>query len=139
MCRRFVCPGQRDRARLRIGAGGWSVICLQELQQGNINVQVHLLTNIGIARTEGLDFRVGQRLLVNILGGANRALARHDLPDELLLVLHQLIQIAVKSVLRHIGIDLHLRILVALTDDPTFPLGQISRSVFAYSKNVCNK
>ena len=42
------------------------MVCLQELQPGNINVQVHLLTNIGIARTEGLDLRVGQRLLVNI-------------------------------------------------------------------------
>ena len=108
------------------------MVCLQELQQGNINVQVHLLTNIGIARTEGLDFRVGQRLLVNILGGANRALARHDLPDELLLVFHRLIKAAVKGVLRHVGADLHLRILMALTDDAAFPLRRIGRSVFSY-------
>ena len=109
------------------------MVGLQELQPGNLNVQVHLLTNIGIARTQGLDLRIRQRLLVNVLGGVNRALARHDLPDELLLVLHRLIKAAVKGVLRHIGADLHLRILVALTDDPTFPLRRIGRSVFAYS------
>ena len=112
------------------------MVGLQELQTRHFNVQVHLLPDIRIACTKRLDLCIRKGLLVNVLGGANRALARHDLPNELLLALHQLIQVAVEGVLRHIGIDSHLRILIALTDDTTFPLRRIGRSVFCVHQLV---
>ena len=77
---------------------------------------------MGIAGAEGLDLRVGQGGFVYILAGPDWGFAGHDLPDELLLALHQLIEIAVKGVLGDIGVDVHLVILVALPDDPALPL-----------------
>ena len=98
------------------------VVRFQELQTGYLNVQIHLLLDVGISRAQSLDLGIGQRMLVNVLRRPNRAFARHDLPDELLFALHQLIQVAVEGVLRHVGIDLNLRILVTLTDQSSFTL-----------------
>ena len=43
-------------------------------------------------------------------------------PDELLLAFYQLRKVGIKGVLRHIGVDFNLRILVALTDQSSFAL-----------------
>ena len=98
------------------------MVGLEKLQSRNLNVQIHLLLDVRIACTEGLDLGIRQRLLVNVLRRTHRALARHNLPDELLLAFHQLIKVAVKGVLRHVGIDLYFRILITLTDQSPFAL-----------------
>ena len=58
---------------------------------------------MGIAGAERFDLGIGQRRFVDVLGGADGRLARHDLPDELLLALDQLIEVAVESVFGDIG------------------------------------
>ena len=80
---------------------------------------------MGIAGTQGLDFRIAQRCFVNVLRTAYRGFGGHDLTDELLFPLHQLIQVAVKGIFRYIGVDVHLGILIALTDNTSLPLLQI--------------
>ena len=98
------------------------MVGLEKLQSRNLNVQIHLLLDVGIPRTQGLDLRIRQGLLVNVLCRPHRALACHDLPDELLLALHQLIKVAVKGVLRHVSVDFHFWILITLTDQSPFAL-----------------
>ena len=101
------------------------MVGLQEPEALHINVQVHLLLDVGIAGAEGLDLRIGQGGFVDVLRRAHRAFAGHDLPDEFLLALHQLIEVAVKGVFCDIGVDVHLVILVALPDDPALPLLEV--------------
>lgn len=57
---------------------------------------------MGIAGAQRLDFRIAQGGFVNVLRRAHRGFAGHDLPNELLLGFHQLIQVAVEGVLRDI-------------------------------------
>ena len=97
----------------------------QEFQLLHLNIQVHFLLDVGIAGTQGLDFRVAQSGFINVLRTAYRGFGGHDLTDELLFPLHQLIQVAVKGIFRHIGVDVHLGILIALTDNTSLPLLQI--------------
>ena len=59
------------------------MVGLQEPEALHINVQVHLLLDVGIAGAEGLDLRVGQGGFVYILAGPDWGFAGHDLPDEL--------------------------------------------------------
>ena len=59
------------------------VIGFQKPEALHINVQVHLLLDVGIAGAERLDLRIGQGGFVNILTGPDRGFAGHDLPDEL--------------------------------------------------------
>ena len=47
------------------------VVSFQHFQPSNLHVQVHLLFNFGIARTQRLDFRIGKRLLIHIVAGAH--------------------------------------------------------------------
>ena len=115
------------------------VVGLEKLQAGNINVQIHLFLNVRITGAQGFDFSIGQSGFINILCGANRALGGHDLADELLLALHKLIEVAVEGVLGHIGVDIHLRILVALPDDAAFPLLQIRRTPGTIQMMECHQ
>ena len=48
------------------------VVSFQHLQPCHINVQVHLFLDKRIAGTQRLDLRIGQRLLIHIVTGANR-------------------------------------------------------------------
>ena len=109
------------------------MVGLEQLQAGHINVQIHLLLDVGIAGAQRLDFRIAQGGFVNVLRRAHRGFAGHDLPNELLLGFHQLIQVAVEGVLRDIGVNIDLLVFVALADDSSFPLLQVSRSFFADS------
>ena len=77
---------------------------------------------MGIAGAKCFDFSVGQGGFVNILRRAHWGFAGHDLPDKLLLALHQLIEIAVKGVLGDVGVNVHLVVLIALADDASLPL-----------------
>ena len=98
------------------------VIGFQKPQPLDSDIQVHFLLDVGIACTQGLDLRIAQCCLVDILGGADGTLGGHDLTDKLLLGFHQLIQVAVKGVLGDIGVDIHLRVFVALSDNTSLPL-----------------
>ena len=64
-------------------------------------------------------------MLVHIVTGTDRRFRGHNLRNEFLLVFQCLIKIRIKSSLGYILIDLHLLILVALTDDSTISLGHI--------------
>ena len=109
------------------------MISLQELQLGNGYIQIHLLLHGGISGTEGLDFCVGKCGLINVFSGTNRRFAGHDLADELLLGFHQLIKVGVEGVLRDVGVDLNLWVLVPLPNDSPLALLQICGSGFADS------
>ena len=102
------------------------MICLHQAKTRHVHIQIHLFLDGRITGAQGFDFRVGQRGLVDIFTGTNRAFAGHDLADELLLILYCLPEVAVEGSLCGITIDLHIRIHVALTDDTTGALLQIT-------------
>lgn len=104
------------------------MVGLQQLKPPHVNVQIHLLLDIGIAGTQGLDLRIAEGRFVNVIGRPDRGFAGHNLADELLLALYQLVEIAVKGVFRYIGVDFNLLVLVALADDAAFPLLKICRT-----------
>ena len=81
---------------------------------------------MGIAGAQSLDLRIAQSRLVDVLGGADGTLGGHDLPDEPLLGLYQLEEVAVEGVLGDICVDIHLRVLVALPDDAALPLLEVT-------------
>ena len=98
------------------------VVGFEQFQLGNLNVQIHLLFYHGVAAGQRLDLSVGQGLLVHILGRAHRAFAGHDLGNEFLLALHQLIEVGVKSPLGDIAVNIHLWVFIALANDAPLPL-----------------
>ena len=104
------------------------VVCFQKFQARHINIQVHLLFDIRVARTQCLDFGIRECLLVNILRRTHRAFTRHDLTDEFLLAFDQLIKVTVEGVFGNIGVDVHFGVFIALSNDTTFSLLQIRRS-----------
>ena len=63
------------------------VVGFQNLQLGDLNVQVHLFLDERVSGTQCLDLRIGKRLLVHILAGANRGFAGHNLRDKSLFIL----------------------------------------------------
>ena len=115
------------------------MVGLEQLQTGHINVQIHLLLDVGIAGAQRLDFRIAQGGFVNVLRRAHWGFAGHDLPNELLLGFHQLIQVAVEGVLRDIGVNIDLLVFVALADDSSFPLLQVRRSPRTIQMMKCHK
>src|SRR5699024_3381621 len=70
---------------------------------------------------------------IHIIRHTDGGLAGHNLCDKLLLVLHKLVEVSVKSALGDIAIDFHLLVFISLADDTPQPLLQISRSFFADS------
>ena len=66
------------------------MVRFQHLQSGDFDIQVHLLLDGGIAGTQSLDFRKGQRRFIHIFAGTNRGFGGHNLADEFLLVFHRL-------------------------------------------------
>ena len=104
------------------------VIRLHQAKAGYIHIQVHLFLDGRITGAERLDLRIGQGGFVNILTGAYRTFAGHDLGDEFLLVLHRLPEIGVKGALGNIAVNLYIRILIALPDNASRTLLQITRT-----------
>jgi len=102
------------------------VVGFHQLQPGNVDVQVHLFLDALVAGAKGLDLRIGESRFVNILAGSHRRFARHDLRNEFLLVFQCLPEIGIEGSLRHIAVDMHLRIHIALPDDTPAALLQIS-------------
>ena len=117
------------------------MVGLQELQLGNGHIQVPFLFHSKVPGTERLNLRIGASRLVNIFGRTDRRFAGHDLTDKHLLGFDQLIKVSIEGVLRDVGVDFHLRIVVSTTDDPPFPLLQICRSgfsdTFLFSVDAC--
>ena len=62
------------------------VIGFQQLQFADLNIQVHLFLDVGIASCQCLDFGIGQRGVVHIITGADRRFGSHYLRNELLLI-----------------------------------------------------
>ena len=102
-----------------------NMVRFQHFQPRNLNIQIHLLLNLGVACRQRLDLRVGQRRVVHVLTGAHRAFARHNLRNELLLGFQYLPHIGVERAFRHIAENLHFWIHIALTQNPAFLLFQI--------------
>ena len=98
----------------------------QQSQSGYLYVQIHFLPNQRISRAQRLDLRIAERRFIHIVAGTNRTFAGHDLADKLLLILHGLPEITVEGSFRGVPVKMHLRIQVALPDDPAFPLLQIA-------------
>ena len=58
------------------------VICFHQAKTCHVHIQIHLFLDRWITGTQCLDFRVGQRCLVDIFAGADRSFAGHDLRNE---------------------------------------------------------
>ena len=80
-----------------------------------------------VAGAERLDLRIVEHSLIHVLAGPDRGLAGHDLGDELLLVFQHLPEITVESPFCDIPENLHLGVMVALAEDPSFLLFQVRR------------
>ena len=72
------------------------ILRFQQLQLAHLNIQLHLLFDMYIARGKGLDLRIGKGGIVHVLTGAHRGFAGHDLADKFLFVLQNLPHICVK-------------------------------------------
>ena len=101
------------------------VIGAEDFQPRHVHIQIHLFPDERVSGAQRLDLRVGERLLVHIVAGAHRGFAGHDLGDKFLLVFQRLIEVGVEDPLRHILVDLHLLVLVALPDDAPVALGHV--------------
>ena len=101
----------------------------EQPQTGNFRIYFHLAFDLGVRRRDRLDFSIGKCRLVDVRSLPNVQIAARDLRYKALLVFEDLIGIAVKRALRHIGEDLHVLILVALTDDAALPLFHVCGAV----------
>ena len=78
------------------------MVCFHKLQFRHLYIQIHLFLDVRIACRQSLHLCIGQRGIVDILTASDRRFARHDLPDELLLVLDQLPAVGIKCPFRDI-------------------------------------
>ena len=67
------------------------VVCFEDFQPRDIDIQVHFFADHRVARAQGLYLREGEDEFIDVLAGTHRRTARHDLGDEALLVLERLI------------------------------------------------
>ena len=122
-----------DRPRIVLQQSVLQVVLLahmtafEQVELTDLHFKIALFNDVGVAGGKRLDLRVGQRRFVHIVGGAHRRFAGHNLRNKLLLVLHKLVKIAVKSTLGDITVNLHLGILVALPHNAPAALLQIRR------------
>ena len=101
------------------------MVGFQQLQLGDLNIQIHLLLDSRVAGGKHLDLSIGQGGGVHVLDGARRGLATHQLADELLLVLHQPPVVGVKGALGDIAVDANGFVLISAPDNAPRPLLQI--------------
>ena len=131
-----IVPGKaflrlRKRLRERLADGILQrvplaeVAAFQQLQLRHFDIQIHFLFNERVAAGQRLDLRIGKCLFVHILSAAYWRLAGHDLRDEFLLPLHQLVEVGVECTLGDVTVNVHLGIFVALPDDAPLPLLKI--------------
>ena len=98
----------------------------QKAEPLDSNLQIHLFLDVGIAGTQGFDLCIAQCGFVDVFGGTNRTLGGHDLSDELLLGFYQLVKVGIEGVLGDIGVNVNLRVFVALTDNSAFSLLEVA-------------
>ena len=103
------------------------VIGFQQLQFADLNIQIHLFLDIGIARRQCLDFGIRQCGIVHIITGADRRFGSHDLRNELLLIFQNLPHIRIKRIFSDITINFYLLISVSLPENTPFLLFQVRR------------
>ena len=101
----------------------------EQTQPGDFRVYLHFAFDFRVCCRDRFDLGVGKCRLVDVRSLPNVQIAARDLRYKALLVFEDLIGIAVKRALRHIGEDLHVLILVALTDDAALPLFHICGAV----------
>ena len=98
------------------------MIGFQQFQFADLNIQVHLFLDVGIASCQCLDFGIGQRGIVYIIAGTDRRFRSHDLGNELLLIFQNLPHIRIKRIFRDVTINFHLLIPVSLPENTTLLL-----------------
>ena len=103
------------------------VVGFQQFQLTDLNIQIHLFLDVGIARCQCLDFGIGQCGIVHIIAGADRRFGSHDLGNELLLIFQNLPHIRIKRIFGDVTIDFHLLIPVSLPKNTSLLLFQVRR------------
>ena len=103
------------------------VVGFQQFQLTDLNIQIHLFLDVGIARCQCLDFGIGQCGIVHIIAGTDRRFGRHDLRNELLLIFQNLPHIRIKRIFSNVTIDFYLLIPVSLPENTSLLLFQIRR------------
>ena len=103
------------------------VIGFQQFQLTDLNIQIHLFLDVGIARCQCLDFGIGQCSVIYIIAGTDRRFGSHDLAYELLLIFQNLPHIRIKRIFSDVTIDFHLLIPVSLPKNTTLLLFQVRR------------
>ena len=98
------------------------MIGFQQFQLTDLNIQIHLFLDVGIARRQCLDFGIGQRGIVHIIAGTDRRFRSHDLGNELLLIFQNLPHIRIKRIFSDVTIDFYLLIPVSLPENTSFLL-----------------
>ena len=99
----------------------------QHIQPRHLHIQVALFNDKRVAGGQRLDLRIAEGGFIHIIRHTDGSLAGHDLSDKLLLVLHKLVEVSVKSAFRYIPIDFHLLVFVALADNTAQPLLKVGR------------
>lgn len=94
----------------------------QRFQPGQLNIKIHFLFNQRIARRQCLDFGIGQCRLVHVITASSRAFARHNLPDEFLLIFNKLPTVSVKRTLGDITENVDFFIFIALPQNTALAL-----------------
>ena len=103
------------------------MVGFQQFQLADLNIQVHLFLDVGIARCQCLDFGIGQRGIVHIITRTDRRLGSHDLTDELLLIFQNLPHIRIKRIFSDVTINFYLLISVPLPENTSLLLFQVRR------------
>ena len=104
------------------------VVRFHQLQASYVHIQVHLFLNAFIACTQSFDLRIGECGFINIITGTDGRFARHNLADELLLVLQGLPQVRIEGCLGNVAVDVNFGVHVALANDTTATLFKVARS-----------
>ena len=100
---------------------------LEHIQLCHLHIQVALFNDKRVSGGQRLDLGIAESRFVHIVRHTDGGFAGHDLGDEFLLVLHQLVEVSVKRTLGHIAEDLHLLVIVALAHNAAQPLLKVGR------------
>ena len=103
------------------------VIGFQQFQLTDLNIQVHLFLDVGIAGCQCLDFGIGKGRIIYIIAGTDRRFGSHDLAYELLLIFQNLPHVRIKRIFSDVTIDFHLLIPVSLPENTSLLLFQVRR------------
>ena len=101
------------------------VIGFQQFQLADLNIQIHLFLDVGIASCQCLDFGIGQCGIVHIIAGTDRRFGCHNLAYKLLFIFQNLPHIRIKRIFSDVTIDFHLLISVSLPENTSLLLFQV--------------